>query len=268
MFWPWHTPAETIREAVNLGVRSGQLGMPGDADLADAPSWKAACEQQGFSIVTVFAAYKGESYADIATVERTVGLVPESTRRERLERTLLLSDFARRLGAPGIACHIGFIPHDPAEILYGQMLDIVRTICDHAASNNQTFALETGQEPAQVLRQFVQAVGRTNLRINFDPANMILYGTGDPMEAAAILAPWIETVHAKEGDWPAAAGALGAERRLGEGSVGMERFVAKLREVGYCGGLFVEREVEDLPERLADMRHGVDLLRKLTGVTQ
>jgi sugar phosphate isomerase/epimerase len=130
------------------------------------------------------------------------------------------------------------------------------------------FALETGQEPAAVLLRFIQDVGRPNLRINFDPANMILYGTGDPIEAWKTLAPWVISVHAKDGDWPdrSAPESLGSERPLGQGSVGMERFVQAVAASGFRGSLNVERETEDQSERLRDIREAVALIRKLTAL--
>jgi sugar phosphate isomerase/epimerase len=143
--------------------------------------------------------------------------------------------------------------------------DIVARIADEAARYGQTFALETGQEPAGALARFIADVGRPNLRINFDPANMILYGTGDPVEAFGVLAPWVISVHAKDGDWPPKdrPGALGSERRLGEGSVGIERFIAKLKEAGYRGTLNVEREIEDQDQKWRDVAQAVALLRRL-----
>jgi sugar phosphate isomerase/epimerase len=269
MFWPWHDPLATIREVKSLGVSCGQLGMHGAADLsaASAAAWRAACEAENFTIVTVFAAYDGESYADILTVQRTVGFIPPATRAARERRTIELSDFAAALGVNGIACHIGFVPEDHTDPDYIAVREMVRRICDHAAGHGQTFALETGQEPAHVLLEFLRDAGRRNLKINFDPANMILYGTGDPIEALGVLGPHVLTVHAKDGDWPpkGVPGALGAERPLGQGSVGMERFIAKLKEIGYRGTLNIEREVENHSERLADMKMGVGLLTRLRG---
>lgn len=269
MFWAGRDPVETIRELKQLGARCGQLGIPGDFPLntATAEAWRCASEAEQFPIVTVFGAYTGEDYADIPTVERTVGFIPESTRAEREARTLAISDFAAALGAPGIACHIGFVPEDHANPNYAVVRDLVRRICDHAAHHNQTFALETGQEPAHVLLEFFRDVDRPNLRINFDPANMILYGTGDPIEALGILAQHVVTVHAKDGDWPPKdqPGALGTEQPLGRGAVGMERWVAKLKEIGYRGPLFIEREVSDQAQRLRDIGDGAALLERLRG---
>ncbi|MDX1980041.1 MAG: sugar phosphate isomerase/epimerase family protein [Bryobacteraceae bacterium] len=263
MFWAGRDPLARIKA---MGVRCGQLGIGGDVDLTGAAAqWKADLEREDFTLVTVFCAYNGESYADIPTVQQTVGFIPPATRVDREARTREVSDFAAAIGVKSIACHIGFVPEDAADPDYAAVREMVRRICDHAAAHGQTFALETGQEPAHVLMHFLKDVDRDNIGINFDPANMILYGTGDPIEALGILAPKVISVHAKDGDWPPkdAPGALGTERPLGQGSVGMERFVAKLKEIGYKGPLNIEREAENLEERYADMEMAVRLLRGL-----
>jgi sugar phosphate isomerase/epimerase len=267
MFWAGPDPLQTLREVKSLGVRCGQLGIPGDYPLDNAAAWKSALAAEEFTLVTVFCAYTGESYADIPTVERTVGFIPKATREEREARTLAVSDFAAAIGVPSIACHVGFVPEDPQNPDYEAVRNLVRRLCDHAAKHGQTFAMETGQEPADVLLRFLKDVDRPNLKINFDPANMILYGTGDPIQAIVILASQIVSVHAKDGDWPPkdVPGALGTEKPLGQGAVGIEQFVNKLRQVGFRGPLNVERETEDRAQRLADIRMGVQLLERLTG---
>jgi len=267
MFWAGRDPAETLRELKSLGVRCGQMGIPGDMPLQGAAAgWKRALEHERFTLVTVFAAYNGESYADIPTVQGTVGFVPEATRRERELRTLAVSDFAAELGVPGIATHIGFVPEDRLSKDYLAVCEVVRHVCDHAASHGQTFALETGQEPADALLDFLLMASRDNLRINFDPANMILYGTGDPIAALGTLAQHVITVHCKDGEWPPKdlPGALGEEKPLGQGAVGMERFIAKLKEIHYKGPLTIEREAHDPVQRLRDIQMGIGLLGRLT----
>lgn len=266
MFWGGRDPLETVREQKALGVRCGQIGIPGSMNLAGAAAgWKAALESEEFTLLTVFCAYNGEDYADIPAVQRTVGFIPPATRVEREARTLECSDFAAALGVQSIATHIGFVPEDSSHPDYIAVRAMVRRVCDHAARHGQTFALETGQEPAATLLHFFKDTARENLRINFDPANMILYGTGDPIEALGILAPYVVSVHAKDGDWPPkdVPGALGTERPLGQGSVGMGRFVEKLKAVGYRAPMNVEREVPDHQQRLADIRMGVGLLERL-----
>jgi sugar phosphate isomerase/epimerase len=267
MFWAGGDPYETVREVQSLGVRCGQLGIPGDMTLAGAaPEWKQVLADENFTVVTVFAAYVGESYADIPTVQETVGFVPRSTRASRESRTLAVSDFAAELGVSSIATHIGFVPEDRSVEDYAEVRDLVRRVCDRAAAQGQTFALETGQESAPVLLDFLLSTARANLRINFDPANMILYGTGDPIAALDMLAHYVVTVHCKDGDWPPRdrPGALGEEKPLGQGAVGMERFITKLKETGYKGPLTIEREASDPAERRRDIAMGAELLRRLT----
>jgi L-ribulose-5-phosphate 3-epimerase len=266
MFW---ADRDRLAEIKSLGVRCGQLGIAGSTELNDTfvKDWKAALDEEQFTLVTLFCAYNGESYADVPTVQRTVGFIPRETRAERESRTLAGSDVAAQLGIGSIATHIGFVPEDRADPDYVAVREMVRRLCDHAAKHKQTFALETGQEPAHVLLKFFEDVDRPNLRINFDPANMILYGTDDPIEALRVLAPHVVSVHCKDGDWPPKdqPDALGAERPLGQGSVGIERFVQTLKEIGYKGILSIEREAENQEERIRDIRMAVGLLRRIKG---
>jgi len=264
MFWAGNDPEETLQELVGLGVRCGQLGIPGDYDLTGAAgAWKAAAEALSFSIYTVFAAYEGESYADVETVRRTVGFVPQATRAAREARTLEVSRFAYEIGAPAIATHIGCIPQDRDDPDYAHTMGVVRCICDLSAQFDQNFALETGQEPATEMLLFLHDANRGNLKINFDPANMILYGTGDPVEALQILRHHILSVHCKDGKWPESPGALGDEVRLGEGAVNWVAFLKQLERIGYKGPLAVEREASDPARRLVDIRAGLALLKEL-----
>jgi sugar phosphate isomerase/epimerase len=266
MFWAQEDPVATIRDAKSLGVRCGQLCIPGDLHLDGAGHpWRTALASEQFTVGTVFCAYSGESYADIPTVKNTVGFIPETTRLAREARTLAVSDFAAAIGVHGIGCHVGFVPEDRTDPGYIAVREVVRRICDHAASHGQTFALETGQEPADVLLKFLNDVDRSNIGINFDPANMVLYGTGDPIQALDILGPRVISVHCKDGVWPPknVDGALGTEMPLGQGDVDMPRFIAKLKQIGFRGPLNVEREVEDPERRKVDIRKGIELLNKL-----
>jgi L-ribulose-5-phosphate 3-epimerase len=276
IFWGERNPRLAIRGVKSLGLRCGQLGIAGHVPIDEVTSlWKAALAEEDFAVTTVFAAYEGESYADIPTVQRTVGFVPPASRASRELRTHRVIDLAAELGVPGFACHIGFVPEDKASPDYAAVREIVRRICDYASRYGMTFALETGQEPAPVMKAFIEDVGRENLRINFDPANLILYGTGDPIKALDVLGPWVISVHVKDGTWPSPGkpGSLGAEMPLGEGAVGIDRFVEKLKEIGYRGPLTIEREVsleQSMDDRhkeglshLADIRNAIGLLDRL-----
>jgi sugar phosphate isomerase/epimerase len=197
----------------------------------------------GIRVTSVAAVYQGESYADIAAVRDTVGLLPAATRAARLEDTKRCADFAHAMGAFYVSSHVGYVPEEKSHPDYGGLVSALQEICDYIRRSSQNFNLETGQETAELLREFIHDVSRENLGVNFDPANMIMYGTGDPIEALDVLAPWVRGVHCKDGDWPKAPGALGEERPLGQGQVGMERFLAKLKGIGYVGPITIEREV-------------------------
>jgi L-ribulose-5-phosphate 3-epimerase len=264
MFWAGRDPAETLRELTEMGIRCGQLGVPGGFDVNTAPAWKQALADAKFRVYTVFAAYTGESYADIPTVRTTIGFVPQNTREAREHRTEEVSRFAHAIGVGSIATHIGCIPEDRDDREYLDIVDLVRRLCDFAAQSNQSFALETGQEPAANLKMFIEDVDRPNLGINFDPANMILYGTGDPIEALATLGPHVKSVHCKDGNWPPPGhpDALGEEKALGSGSVDLPAFLGTLKRIGYTGPLAIEREASDPVRRLKDIRSAIQLIRE------
>ena len=267
VFWAGPNPPETLAAVKQFGLRAGQLGFPGDLSLdGAAEAWDEALTAAQFTAVTAVCSYAGEDYADIPTVTRTVGLVPEGTRAERIARTKAVSDVARALAIDSVACHIGFVSHDFGSRSYAAIRDVAREICDHCGQNGQSFTLETGQEPAKVLLQFIQDVKRPNLKVNFDPANMILYGTGDPVEALGVLARHVISVHCKDGNWPPLdqPGALGTERPLGEGSVDLPAFIAKVKEIGYRGVMAIEREEADGAMRNGDIKKAIALLRNLT----
>ena len=176
-----------------------------------------------------------------------------------------IADFARVLGVDAVALHLGFIPEDASDPLYGEVVTVTRQICDHCRSNDQRLHLETGQESADGLLRFIAAVDRPNLFINFDPANMILYGSGEPIEALRKVGHLVKSVHCKDATWAAKPGEeWGAEVPLGQGDVGMDSFLRTLAEIGYDGPLTIEREIPEDPERQkAEIGQGVQLLNDL-----
>ena len=142
---------------------------------------------------------------------------------------------------------------------------VAREICDHCAGNGQRLHLETGQETADALLEFITDVGRDNLFVNFDPANMILYGSGEPIEALRKVGRFVRSVHCKDGRWSDRPGETwGAETPLGEGDVGMENFLRTLAEIGYEGPLTIEREIPQDPLRQKEeIGRGIRLLNDI-----
>jgi sugar phosphate isomerase/epimerase len=256
-----------LEVARELGVPTIQLHAPEQKTRTpeQAQAFLGRLKEAGITLTAVFGGFEGESYADIPTVLKTVGLVPPETRAARTKEMKEISDFAKLLGCPVVALHLGFVPHDTSDPLYAEVLDVTRDVCDHAKQNGQALHLETGQEPADTLLQFIHDVARDNLFINFDPANMILYGSGEPIEALKQVGKYVRSVHCKDGTWAKNPGQeWGAEVPLGKGDVGMENYLRTLAEIGYEGPLTIEREIPQEPERQkAEIGHAVRLLTDL-----
>ena len=253
--------------AHELGVPTVQLHAPQKTSRTRqaAERFLNRLEELGITITVVFGGFEGESYADIPTCVRTVGLVPPETRAARTREMKEIADFARLLGVDAVGLHLGFVPHDAADPLRREVIAVTRDICDHCKKNGQRFHLETGQETADTLLGFLEEVGRDNLFVNFDPANMILYGSGNPIEALRKVGNYVRSVHCKDGKWAANPGKeWGAEVPLGEGDVGMEDFLRTLKEIGYRGPLTIEREIPQDPVRQKEeIGRGIRLLDSL-----
>ena len=256
-----------LEVAHELGIPTVQLHTPQKSSRTPehAEKFLAKLKEMGITITVVFGGFEGESYADIPTTAKTVGLAPQETRAARTQEMKEIADFAKLLGVDTVGLHVGFIPHDVSDPDYEGIVEVVRDVCDHCTKNGQRFHLETGQETAEELLQLIADVDRDNLFINFDPANMILYGLGEPIEALGKVGAHVRSVHCKDAKWAAKPGQeWGAEVPLGEGDVGMESFLRKLQELGYDGPLTIEREIPEDPERQkAEIGQAVSLLTDL-----
>jgi L-ribulose-5-phosphate 3-epimerase len=256
-----------LEVAHELGVPTIQLHAPEKETRTEARAKEFLSRLEGFGIriTAVFGGFAGESYADIPTVTRTVGLVPPGTRSERTQEMKEIADFARLLGVDVVALHLGFVPHEPSDPLYREVLAVTREVCDHCAGQQQALHLETGQEPADALLGFIADVERENLYVNFDPANMILYGSGEPIVALQKIGRFVRSVHCKDAKWAANPGReWGSEVALGEGDVGMEQYLRILDAIGYHGPLTIEREIPQEPERQkVEIGRALALLRDL-----
>jgi len=253
--------------AHELGVPTIQLHAPHAASRTPqrARDFLARVTDLGMKITVVFGGFAGESYADIPTVKRTVGLVPPETRAARLKEMKEIADFTRLLGVDAVGLHIGFVPHDVTDPAYGQVIAVARDLCNHCRAQGQRVHLETGQESAETLLKFLADAACDNLFVNFDPANMILYGSGDPIDALKQVGRYVRSVHCKDAKWAAHPGEeWGAEVPLGQGDVGLERFLCVLKEIGYEGPLTIEREIPQDPARQKqEIGSGMRLLEEL-----
>lgn len=256
-----------LNVARELGIPTIQIHAPhaGNRTPATARQILARLKEYCISVTAVFGGFEGESYADIPTVERTIGLVPAATRAARLAEMKEISDFAAALGCPVIALHLGFVPHDTSTAMYADVLKVTQDLCHYAANHAQCLHLETGQETAAGLVQFIEDTGCNNLFVNFDPANMILYGMGEPIPALKQVGSLVRSIHCKDATWSDKPGITwGAEVPLGQGQVDMRAYLSTLKEIGYLGPLTIEREIpQDRERQKAEIRHATELLSQL-----
>ena len=247
-----------------LGVKTVHLHAPGSANRTPGRIREVRDEfaEAGIEITVVFVGFPEDDYTTPETVKSSVGLVPVQMRGERLKETLEIADYACELGVDAIGMHLGFVPPDPHASAFHEIVEATRIVCDHCAKSNQFFHLETGQETAEELAQFIQAVDRPNLAVNFDPANMILYGAGDPLEALETVGKYVRSVHCKDASYERKPGQHWAEDApLGSGDVNMEAFLRALHKLGYEGALTIEREYS--PDQAGDIQSALALLETM-----
>lgn len=256
-----------LEVAHELQVPTIQLHAPSKPQRTPraADAFLDRVRELGITITAVFGGFDGESYADIPTVAKTVGLVPPGSRAARAQEMFEIADFAHALGVDVVALHLGFISHDEGNEAYGQVVEVTRRVCDHCKENDQALHLETGQETGQSLLAFIADVDRDNLFVNFDPANMILYGSGEPIPALEQVGDYVRSVHLKDAKWAAHPGEeWGTEVPLGEGDVDIESYLRTLDRLGYHGPLTIEREIpQDRERQKAEIGKAVSLLREL-----
>jgi sugar phosphate isomerase/epimerase len=228
---------ELSRLQLNLMPLYSQAQVWGDTGrmLADA----------GITIVSGMFGSIGENYATLQTIRHTGGFVlddhwPDNQRN--IERAL---DLGVRLGLNKISTHAGFIPSDHADPVFRKVMERLRWIADRFAERHLLLLLETGQETAASLWAFLDALERDNVRINFDPANMILYAMGDPVTALQRLLPRVAQVHIKDALPTTTPGSWGREVAVGDGTVDFPALLAVLQQGGYTGDLVIEREAGD-----------------------
>ena len=194
----------------------------------------------------------------------TIGLVPRETRGARVAHLKKASDFAKQCGIEAVQTHCGFIPENPNDPLYEETVAAIRDVASYCKRNGQNLRYETGQETPITLVRTIHDVGLDNQGVNFDLANLILYGKANPVDAIELLGPYVQGIHAKDGLWPTNPRELGQEVPIGTGKVDFPRIIARLKELNYRGAVTIEREISG-PQQMEDVRAAKAYLEKLIG---
>jgi sugar phosphate isomerase/epimerase len=218
--------------------------------------------QNKIEIVSGMFGTVGEDYSTLESIRRTGGLVPDSTWDENWENAQANAELASRLGLKLVTFHAGFLPHDESEPEFDKIKHRIRLVADLFAAKGIDLAFETGQESADTLKIFLEKLGRVNVGVNFDPANMILYDKGDPIEALRTLSRWVKQCHIKDAIRTKTPGTWGEEVPAGTGQVNWQEFFAVLQEIQFGGWCCIEREAGN--RRAADIRTARELVEKLT----
>ena len=192
----------------------------------------------------------------------TCGLVPRQYRAARLDRIKKASEFAKQCGIPAVQTHCGFIPENPNDILYREVVLAIREAASACKSHGQDFRCETGQETPITLIRAIKDVGLDNIGVNFDLANLILYGNGNPVDAIELFGPYVQGIHAKDGLFPSDPKELGKEVPIGQGKVDFQRIIQRLKELNYQGAVTIEREISG-PQQVEDVKAAKAYLEKL-----
>lgn len=214
-------------------------------------------------ITSFWCGWSGPNVWNFVDGPSTLGLVPEAYRAMRLEELKKGADFAHRLGVYNMATHVGFVPEQPCYGGYRELVSAVGHIAEYCAKYDISFNFETGQETPVTLMRLFSDVGAENLGVNLDPANLILYGRGNPVDALDIYGDKIRGVHVKDGDYPKGDfHKLGDEKVVGEGSVNYPVFLPKLLKNGYKGDLYIEREITGA-KRAEDVKKTITYIKAL-----
>jgi len=203
---------------------------------------------------------KGEDYTSMETIRRTGGLVPDETWEENYANSKENAKIAKRLGLTLVTFHAGFLPHDEADPKFAVLIDRIQKVADVFAAEGIHLGFETGQETAETLNFFLEKLQRSNVGVNFDPANMLIYNMDDPTSSLKALLPQVKQCHIKDASRPTVAGGKGKEELAGTGEVDWQAFFRTLQEADFRGALVIEREKGD--QRVEDVRTAIELVKR------
>jgi len=229
---------------------------------------KAAAHEKGVHISAFWGGDPGPAVWDFIDGPITLGLVPPEYRWVRIQALKQWVDFAVELGAPALITHCGFIPESPAYPDYAPTRHAVAQVAKYCKSKGIGFWFETGQETPVTLLRLIQDLEASdkldNLGINLDPANLIMYGRGNPIDSLDVFGRYVKCIHAKDGVYPTNGRELGREVRVGTGKVNFPEFIKKLRDIGFTGDFIIEREISGEQQRLDIAQTVNDLKRWLS----
>ncbi len=252
-------PSDLVAKLALTGMSRVQLALD---PLRESPAiWGDAAtvlEQAGITVVSGMFGCLGEDYSSLESIRHTGGIAPDSSWEQNLSNIRATVPIAAALGIKGVTFHAGFVPHDPNDADFTKMLGRLAAVAEIFAAADMTVGLETGQESAAELAILLEALHCPNIGVNFDPANILLYGQGDPIDALRLLVPWLYQVHIKDAVTSRTRGEWGEEVPVGAGEVNWQAFFPALIAANFAGDFVIEREAGT--QRVADIRRAREVV--------
>ncbi len=264
------TPEDLVSSLRACGISAIQLALDPIREASDQGPWaepRAAgiLESAQITLLSGMMGTIGEDYTTLDSIRQTGGIRPTQHWEQNLHNSHENAALASRLGIQLVTFHAGFLPHDHHDPEFDVLLDRLTQVAEAFADHNVALAFETGQESADLLRTLLGMLHDTwdhavwPPGVNFDPANMILYGSGDPIEAVQFLAPDVRQVHIKDALHAKSQGMWGTEVSAATGAVNWPAFFKVLASDCPNADLVIEREAGTT--RIADIRAAADLVR-------
>ena len=255
--WSLQTDVAGVAETMDkIGIEHVHLGIRAAVE-ENGDDYLAAVQKQNWTVSSTMIDFPQEDYSTLDSIKVTGGIVPDDCWEQNQRLFISAVEATVKLGVKYLSMHAGF--NDETDTAYiKKFYDRIRSLADAAGQKDIMLLLETGQETADELKHFLEELDHSAVAVNFDPANMILYDKGDPIEAVRVLAPWIKHIHIKDAIQTAQPGTWGAEVPWGDGQVGPEAFLSVLEEIGFEGVLAIEREAGD--DRFGDIKLAAERL--------
>lgn len=237
-----NNPEEDLKKVRDLGFPSCQLEVGKySSDLAERLSKTLSdYKKKGTALICMG---PGTYRWDFIDGPSTIGLIPREMRTARIERLKQGIDFCKEAGIPAVHAHFGFIPEDPQNILYKEFIDVMRIIGEFALVRVVEIHFETGQETPITLLRAIEDIGTGNCFVNYDTANLVMYGKANPLDGIKVLGRYIKGMHAKDGMYPTDPDKLGKEVLIPTGEVDFPKIISSLKKLGFTGAITIECEM-------------------------
>ena len=237
-----NNPEEDLKIVRDLGFPTCQLSIK-DYSPELAKRLSTTLKEYKITPTTLICMGPGKYVYDFIDGPSTIGLIPREFRTERIARLREGIDFCKEVGIPAVHAHFGFIPEDPKDVLYLEFVALMKDLGNYALKKNIDIYFETGQETPVTLLRAITDIGTGNLFVNYDVANLVMYGKANPLDGLQVIGKYVRALHAKDGKYPTDPYKLGKEVPVPEGEVDFKGIISTLKKIGFKGALTIEYEL-------------------------